>query len=202
MPSAVQPAFAALWNLDLAMADVVATSSDPALGAIRLAWWRERLEELDGGVIPAEPRLLGVSEHLLKRGITGVELSELENAWVALLDALPWGDRQADALKRRGRILFGIGARLLGGDPAEAEAAGAIWSLADAANHCSDAESRDFLTTQAGGTEQPRKAPTELRPLTVLAALAVHDTQKKTGGIRRAAAAVAHRLRGTFPRQS
>ena len=47
LPRSVQPAFAALWLLDLAMADVIATSSQPALGAIRLAWWRDAADEIN-----------------------------------------------------------------------------------------------------------------------------------------------------------
>ncbi len=88
----VRPAFAALWGLDLAMADVVATSSQPALGAIRLAWWRERLEALDEGIAaPAEPRLKAVQGELLRRTVTGEELSKLEDAWLPLFDEFPWG---------------------------------------------------------------------------------------------------------------
>jgi phytoene synthase len=192
-----------LWNLDLALADVVATSSDPALGAIRLAWWRERLEELDKGAsAPAEPRLRAVADQLLVRGVTGRELSRLEDAGLPLLEPFPWGEAQAEGLKARGRILFGIGARLLGGDSGDAETAGELWSLADGAGHCSDSPSREHLLTKAREAELLSRAPSMLRPLTVLAALTAHDVQRGTGGVGRAFAAVAHRLRGTFPRQS
>ena len=68
MPASVRPAFATLWNLDLALADVVATTTEPALGAIRLAWWRERLEDLDAGKLPpGEPRLSAIARQLLGR---------------------------------------------------------------------------------------------------------------------------------------
>jgi phytoene synthase len=204
MPSAVRPAFATLWNLDLALADVVSTSSDPALGAIRLAWWRERLEELDSGAEPAEPRLRAIARQLVERGVSGEELSRLEDGWLPLLGPFPWGEPQAEGLRLRGRILFGIGARLLGGGSHDGEAAGAIWSLADGAHHCSDGRSREFLLSEArkatGGV--PRKLPRELRPLTVLAALAAHDVLKGTAGAGRVAAALAHRMRGTLPRHS
>lgn len=192
-----------MWNLDLALADVVATSSDPGLGAIRLAWWRERLEELDKGAAPpAEPRLRAVADQLLRRGVTGKELSQLENAWLPLLGPLPWGVAQAEGLKLRGQTLFGIGARLLDGDVPDAEVAGALWSLADGAHHCSDPESREFLLAEARDADIPPKAVSALRPLTVLAALAAHDVRRGSGGARRVAAALAHRLRGTFPRRS
>ncbi len=94
------------------------TSSDPRLGAIRMAWWRERLEQLDKGAeAPAEPRLQAVATELLPRGISGQELSRLEDAWLPLLEPFPWGGAQAEALKLRGRILFGLGAQLLGDMP-------------------------------------------------------------------------------------
>ena len=191
-----------MWNLDLALADVVATSTDPALGAIRLAWWRERLEELDNGALaPAEPRLRAAAEHLLGRGVTGKELSRLEDAWLPLLGPIPWGEAQVGGLKLRGRILFGIGARLLGGDPENGETAGKLWSLADGAQHCSDRPSREFLLAKAREGELPSKVPFMLRPLTVLAALTAHDVHRGTGGAGRVSAALAHRLRGTFPRR-
>ena len=202
MPAGIRPAFATLWNLDLALADVVATSSEPALGAIRLAWWRERLEELDTGKPPpGEPRLSAIARQLLSRGVTGKELSQLEEAWLPLLEPFPWGERQADGLKRRGRILFGIGARLLGEEAKDAEMAGEVWALVDGADHCSDLQSRIFLHREAASalSQLPRKVPRALRPLTVLAALAAYDVNP-TGGLGRGGAALAHRLTGRFPR--
>jgi phytoene synthase len=209
LPARVRPAFQALWELDLALADVVATSTDAELGAIRLAWWRERLEELDLGKEPlAEPRLQSVVAGLLPRGVTGRELSSLEHAWLPLLEPFPWGDRQAEAIRLRGRILFGIGAHLLDWDRAEAEPAGALWSLVDGAAHCSDVHSRMFLLDQARkmirdlpGPRPPRRA----RGLTVLAALAGHEALRNKPldvgrDWGRVAVATIHGLRGSFPR--
>jgi phytoene synthase len=194
-------AFSALWNLDLAFADVVATSSDPRLGAIRLAWWRERLDDLDELKRPAEPRLEAVVAEILPRGISGHELTHLEGAWLPLLEPFPWGDRQAEALAVRGRLLFCIGARMLGSAPDEAARAGALWSLVDGARHCSDAKSREILRERAAavlasiGKPQPRR----LRVLTVLAALAAADLLREGSGLTRLSAAVKHRLLGILP---
>ena len=203
LPRDVRPVFAALWNLDLAFADVVSTSSDPRLGAIRLAWWRERLEELDEeSAGPAEPRLRAVAQELLPRGISGRQLSELEDAWLPLLEPFPWGEAQARGLALRGRILFQIGAQLLGCAADEAERAGAFWSLADGAQHCSDPSSRDLLVRRAGealgaiGGRLPRR----LRPLTVIAALAAVDLLRDGGGLARLSVAFRHRLTGSLPR--
>jgi phytoene synthase len=181
---------------------VVATTTEPMLGAIRLAWWRERLEELDAGLPPpGEPRLSAIARQLLGRGISGKELSQLEDAWLPLLQPFPWGGEQAEGLRLRGRTLFGIGARLLGGKPQDAEAAGEFWSLADGAAHCSDAPSREFLLRVAQGAlvELPPKLPRAIRPLTVLPALAAHDVLR-SGRLTRVGVALAHRLRGTILR--
>jgi phytoene synthase len=199
VPAGVRPAFKALWDLDLAFADVVATSTDSNLGAIRLAWWRERLEDLDlGKAAPAELRLQAVASDLLPRGITGRELSVLEDAWLPLLQSLPWGVEQVDGLKLRGRILFGIGAQLLGARPSDSETAGELWSLVDGAVHCSDSDTRNILLRELAGLAPPR-APVAVRPLTMLAALSAHDVRGH-GGFRRGLAALRHRYRGTFPR--
>jgi phytoene synthase len=203
LPAEARPAFSALWNLDLAFADVVSTSSDPHLGAIRLAWWRERLEELDqGGQVPAEPRLEAVARELLERGISGKELASLEDAWLPLLAPFPWADAVAEGLKLRGRILFGIGARLLGEEADEVEATGAFWSVADGAQHCSDAPSRQVLSDEARImlAETPKNLSRKVRPLTVIAALAAADLVRQGNRLARLSAAVRHRVLGTLPR--
>jgi phytoene synthase len=199
-PPRVRPALSALWDLDLAFADIVATTSQPALGAIRMAWWRERLEDLGTAPARAEPRLQAVAAELLPRGVTGAELSQLERGWLPLLDPFPWGEAAAEGLRSRGRMLFGIGARLLGAEPSDAEAAGALWALVDGATHCSDAASRGFLCSQArlAGKEVPDKLPSKVRPLTVLGALAAYDL-RSGGRLGRVGVALAHRLRGTIP---
>ena len=181
----------------------MATSSDAQLGAIRLAWWRERLDELDQGTSPAEPRLQAVAHDLLPRSVSGHELTQFEDAWQPLLAPFPWSEAQVDGLALRGRILFGVGARLLGCSAHDAEAVvGAFWSIADGAQHCSDAPSRQLLATSAGealtaiGDRPPRK----LRPLTVIAALAAADLLHEAGGLARLSTAVRHRLTGRMPR--
>ena len=150
---------------------------------------------------PGEPRLSSIARQLLSRGVSGKELSQLEDAWLPLLEPFPWGEPQEEGLRLRGRILFGIGARMLGAEPQDAEAAGAFWSLVDGAGHCSDAQSREFLLSEARAAlaEVPFKFPREIRPLTVLTALAAHDVLR-SGKLTRVGVALAHRQRGTMPR--
>ena len=66
-----------------------ARATEPALAAIKLAWWREQLEKLDTEAPPAEPRLQAARAELLPRGIKGEELAALEMGWAALLDESP-----------------------------------------------------------------------------------------------------------------
>ena len=184
------------------MADVVASSTEPALGAIRLAWWREALQRLDQAEPPAEPRLQAVAAHLVPRGISGAELGRLEDCWLALLEPFPWTVLTAELVRVRGSILFGIGAKLLGLEGNEAEAAGALWSLVDVARHCSDQPSQAMLFDEARKSVAAlafSKPPRNLRPLTALAAVAAHDA---LGGssLSRAIVALAHTLTGRFPR--
>jgi phytoene synthase len=146
--------------------------------------------------------LQAVANELRPRGISGKELSLLQDAWLPLLEAFPWGSAQTEGLALRGRILFGIGARLLGAKDATANAAGEFWSLSDGARHCTDPQSQALLIEKASSTlaALPKTMPRELRPLTILAALAAVDLVGKGRGLARLSAAVRHQLFGTLLR--
>ena len=187
----MRPAFDALFAIDDALGEVVATSTQPALGAIRLAWWRDALERLDTTPPPPEPRLQAAASELLTRGVTGAQLSGLAEGWAALFDEV----RDATAIGERGAALFGIGATLLGaGDPRLAQA-GRWFALADAA--------RRGLTPILDMQIDRMRFPRRLRPLTALARLAVRDLARgepfepeATPG--RALALLSHRLTGAI----
>jgi len=152
--------------------------------------------------------LQAVERELLPRGVTGKTLSELEDAWLSLLQPFPWAGAQAEGLKLRGQILFRIGALLLDWDPVEGEPAGALWSLVDGARHCSDVQARMFLLGEARAAIShlpPNRPPRRARGLSVLTALAAHDVLRNKpldlgGDLGRLAVATIHQLRGTLPR--
>jgi 15-cis-phytoene synthase len=192
VPASARGAFHALFSIDAAMGDVVARSTDPALGAIKLAWWRERLEELDSAPPPAEPRLTAVAEHLLPSGVKGTELAKLEGGWAALLDASIDPRLVAD----RGAVLFRIGGKLLGSADARLEDAGALYALASVGRRGVPEllkPARDYLDRLRGHRFERR-----LRPLTMLARAAARDLlkQEPEGGRARALAMLAHRWSG------
>jgi phytoene synthase len=210
VPARHRAALEALFAIDAAMGDVVRTTSEPMLGQIRLAWWRERLEELDAGSdAPAEPRLRAVARELLPLGIAGRDLAALEGGWRRLFDPFPWAVETSEAIWFRGNLLFGLGARILGSADQRIQAAGGLWALVDAARHCSDAPSRRMLIEQArtfaGGLGGAGIAPS-LRPLSLLGALAIRDCRRgepfeQEGTPARAIAMLRHRLSGRLPRR-
>jgi phytoene synthase len=209
VPVRNRAALAALFAIDAAMGDVVRTTTEPQVGAIRLAWWRERLEELDaGGLAPAEPRLQAVVAELLPRKVRGSELAGLERGWLSLFDPFPWDVGTSEVIWFRGRRLFAIAGQLLARTNDAIEEAGGLWALVDVARNCSDAQSRAMLLSQARAFAK-RLAGSRfsgaLRPLSMLAALAVRDIARgepfeTEGAPGRAAAMLRHRLSGRIPR--
>lgn len=193
-PVDLRSAFDALFAIDDALADVVATSTELALGAVRLAWWREALERLDSDPAPPEPRLQAAAAELLPRGVTGASLAGLEDGWATLLDER----RDPKRIAERGARLFAVAARLIGAtDPMLADA-GRLYARGQAAR-------LSLMTDRLGNGQLSRhRFPARLRPLTGLAALAARDLkrapvieQEATPG--RAFALLRHRLTGRIP---
>ena len=151
------------------MGDVVARATQPALAAIKLAWWRERLEELDEGIVPAEPRLRAVASHLVPIGVLGADLAQLEAGWAGFLQEPP----DVAAVSKRGTCLFELAARILNLDfDDQIGPRGRLFSGVDAGR-------RGLMDLAAGspGSGGPRTRRAA-RPLTALAALAARDLRR------------------------
>ena len=179
-----------MFVIDDAMADVVAKTTEPALAAIKLAWWREQLERLDTAPPPAEPRLRAAAAELLPRGIKGTELARLEAGWATLLEENP----ESKLVGERGETLFGLAARLLNASHAEIAAAGRLYALMDITRR----GLHDFrAATVAPGAI---RFPPRLRALTGLARLARRDLRRDTiepeATPGRSWALIRHRLTG------
>ena len=193
-PVDLRPSFDALFSVDDALAEVVTSTTQPALGAIRLAWWREALQRLDQDPPPPEPRLQAAAAELLPRGITGATLAELEDGWASLLDEEP----DIERVGQRGATLFALGAKLLGGDDKQLDPADRLYAQEQVARLRLMAMPypTDDLNQLAG-----HRFARRLRPLTALARLAARDVRKSplvepqaTPG--RAAALLSHRWVG------
>ena len=171
-PVELRPAFDALFGLDDVMGEIVASSTQPALGAIRLAWWREALERLDSNPPPAEPRLQAVARDLLPLGLKGAQIGALERGWSALLDEEP----DVEAVSTRGEALFGVAGLLLArqGSPP----GGSIFAVMDAARRCHDPVIRQSLLAGAEAMTASlpnHRMPVDFRPITMFACLALRD---------------------------
>ena len=183
-PVGLRPAFDALFGIDDAMADVVAKATDPTLAAIKLAWWRDRLEGLDQGQVPAEPRLQAASTELLPNGVSGADLAELEPGWATLLQPLP----DLKAIAGRGTRLFELAARLLGTPDIEADL-GAQFAIADVGR-------RALLKHPPLIAGQPARVKRRLRPITGLVVLARRPLSEPEATPGRALALLRHRWTG------
>ena len=191
-PAELRPAFDALMAIDAALGEVVAGSSQPALGAIRLAWWRDALERLDHAPAPAEPRLSAVARDLLPLGVTGADLAALEAGWATLLDEAP----EQAPIEERGARLFAIAARWLGVADAKLGAAGSLFALGQVQRMRLFEGNPAALQIALASHRFARG----LRPLTALARLAARDlaatTLEPEATPGRAAALLRHRLSG------
>jgi phytoene synthase len=173
------------------MGDVVMRATQPALGAIKLAWWRERLNELDQGEVPAEPRLQAAAAELLSRRISGAELAELEDGWLALLEESPDAERALS----RGAKIFALAARLVARDrPDVLDPAGRLYAAGSL-------HRRGLAAVDASVVTPTRVVPSAFRRLTGLAALAKRDLSRceAEGTPGRAWMLLKHRLTGRFP---
>jgi phytoene synthase len=177
VPAKRRSAVGALWRLDAALGAALAGGREPIIARIKLAWWREALEKLDHGPAPAEPALRELAEQVLPAGIGGAELALMEEGWAVLANPEPLTEAElAGYARARGGLLFRYSARLLGGDEAGLEQAGEIWSLVDLARHCATAEDADVALAAARQRQGPRRWPSRLRPLGMLAMLAARDS--------------------------
>lgn len=159
-PEPARQALVALLALDCELAQLVATTTEPLLGEIRLAWWRDRLTDLDSKPAPAQPLLQALQERVLP-WVSGAELALLEERWLCRLDGEGADGAVPPAHVDGGGLLFALAARLLGGDGEEAYALGRAWAQGQAVT---------------GKTSPP------LRPLRALADLAARDAARRRAG--------------------
>lgn len=156
-----------LFALDARLAGVVRNASEPLLGQIRLAWWRDRLGENSQNWPEGEPLLALLrpwGEHT-----TG--LRSLVDGWEALMGEPPAFEALAEGRARSCAAL----AMVLGEADfaSEAERAGRSWALADMAGRLSSPEELAVVASMLNVQDLRRAAlPRTLRPLAILHGLA------------------------------
>lgn len=192
-PAAARPALTALWALDATLARIVATTSDPMIGQLRLTWWHDALVALDTAPPPAEP----VLRALAAAKIGGAVLTPIVEGWEELLDPAPGPAALERHAALRGGTLFSTAADVLGSARDTAAVAGAGWALADLARRGVPntlALAAPHLAAESGRWDRAG------RPLGMLAKLARRDvgarTPERQGSPRRLLAMATHALTG------
>ncbi len=168
-------------QLDRRLARIVARTSEPMLGQMRLAWWRDAL----GTPLADRPRGDAVLDGL------GAHWAGRESALIALVDG--WEQvLEEPPLSERAARLFGEGrcAALLAvydktpedtSDPGALYAAAWHWSFADFAARVSREEERALLVRLGlglGNGHPALRLPREARGLAVLGALGLRALQR------------------------
>jgi len=181
-PANKRPGLSAIFALDERFGGIVSSTSEPMIGLMRLAWWREALEKLDREPAPAEPLLGLIAGEVLPHDITGAALAGIEDGWAALID----GEPDADAIARHGRArggnLFSAAARLLGASDARLPVAGEVWALTDLGFRHSNAQIRAAALARArqlADALPPGRWARPARPLAALFVLARKDARAK-----------------------
>ena len=164
----VRSAIAALWALDEALGRVLAGTTDPMIGQLRLTWWHQAIGALPAGAA-GEPVLTALGGQVVARGIAPAGLLPLVEGWEALLDPLPLTDEALAAFATlRGGTLWRLAGALLDADPEERVGEG--WALADFAGRCSDPDTAGRAYAMAASCLTGRfTGPRALRMLARLA---------------------------------
>lgn len=161
----------AYFALDRRLSRIVSATTEPMLGQMRLAWWRDMLQVAASDRPNGDAVLDGLSETW--SGAEGC-LVELVNAWEVLIAA----ERitQAEVLTfAKGRAapftaLLEEGQRA---DHRSILSAASLWVMADAAARVSKPEElQQFLAAATTHSSEQLRLPRDLRGLAVLAALA------------------------------
>ncbi len=168
-PVARRAALQAALALDHRCAQLVARTSEPMLGQMRLAWWRETLQ-LPRAARPQGEAVLDALSRSWDEDWT--PLVALVDSWEYLLRPEPLDDAAARqfAAGRAAAMVAACGYRP--GADAAAEIAARVWALADLAARVSAPDERAMLV--ALGLAEARKRTrlsVQGRPLAVLAAL-------------------------------
>ncbi len=188
--AATRPRVAAVFALDEALGQIVATVREPLLAQIRLAWWREQLEAAGE---PASPIARAIAPK------DRASIAKIADGWAVLLDPLPLNETQLDAYARlRGGTIFDVMTA-----NADSIGLGEGWALADFACRCSDQETARRALAMAAARLHPKRldaVPRDNLPFGVLARLALGDVQDglprkyALGSRRRAARALLYAL--------
>lgn len=164
-PAASRADWLTLLTLDARLATLIRQAREPVLAQIRLAWWRDRLQQ----AITERPRGEPLLARLSQWQDGGRALVALVDGWEALIGEPPLG---VDAFESfvRGRIAAVAAlADRIGGDPVVVNDLSRRWALADLVLHLAEPEERDAVGALLKESAQPGGGVMRsMRPILVL----------------------------------
>jgi len=157
-PRETRGRWTALLALDRRLGRAALHASEPMLGQLRLAWWRDRFRSPASAWPAGEPLLAALAPFDAERGA----LETLVDAWEALIGGAPEASAVAALSRARAAALLAL-ARVLACDapPTAVEALAHRWTLGELAPDALD----DRVPVPPG-------LPRAMRPLPILAELA------------------------------
>lgn len=172
-PAQAREPWLTLLLLDARLAGVVRTAREPMLAQLRLAWWRDRLNENPAAWPKGEPLLARLAPWgEAARGLVG-----LVDGWEALLDDPPFDAAVFDQFAQGRAAGAAALAGVLGSDEAGPAQAGEIWGLAELALHLGDETERQALGARLAGRTLP-SLDRAMRPLLLLAGLSLRAVKR------------------------
>jgi hypothetical protein len=159
-----------IWALDARLARLVATTSEPMIGQMRLAWWDEALTD-DSGVKGRGEPLIDALRAIDATPIPG--LSRWLDGWEAMIGE---ADLHAYGEGRGGGLFHALAGAL----PDWLAQAGMVWALWDMSGHVGDEQVAARAVAMARAhllTEKPNW-PAAWKPLRIAYRLARQDVEK------------------------
>ena len=182
VPAAHRPAMDAFLRLDFVLGRAVGQASEPIVGQLRLAWWRDALGA-DADRLPQGNPLL--DDIVTAFGSELDFLVRLVDGWeVVLLAEQLDGQAVEPLLDARSRAWVALGSMI---DPdVEAGpilASGRRWALADLLSGLSDALERTRILALASPATEKIILPRSLRSLAILASLSERAITRGGGAL-------------------
>lgn len=167
-----RPVFRAMLELDRNLGRAVGLASEPIIGQIRLAWWRDALSSPDTERPRGNPLLDRIA---VLFGSGAGDLVSMVDGWEAVLLAEGMEPEAIKTLSEGRAKAFLAVSRRVGADESDTAVgiAASNWSVADIAANCADEVRRNTLVVRAL-SERPEtfRLSSAMRPLAVLHALA------------------------------
>lgn len=176
-PAKVRAPLTMALRLDRRLARIVARTTEPMLGQMRLAWWREALAKPVSERPQGDAVLDGLGATWRGREAA---LAAMIDAWEVLVTADALGAQEIEAFgSGRGAFFNALGEDHGGAQSARIASAAFRWAIADAAAGVSDpAERARLVSIGLAQGDTHGRLPAHLRGLAVLDALAQRSLRR------------------------